>query len=115
MDQAVGAWAQSDTQSVSARRRAGLVRLLGVLHKRGYRFVTPSPATQARVLRHRAGEMAITVEDALGWNMPFDDDLLPSELFACLLDAAAIRATDHGWLARIRVSALANLRLSCLT
>ena len=37
----------------------------------GYRFTTPTPSTHQRVLAHRSPQMAATLRDVFGWNMPF--------------------------------------------
>ena len=37
----------------------------------GYRFTTPAPLTHQRVLAHRSPQMAATLRDFFGWNMPF--------------------------------------------
>jgi hypothetical protein len=44
--------------------------------------------------------MAETIEDVLGWSMPFADDFLPADIFARLFDAGALRATEGGWTSR---------------
>ena len=36
-----------------------------------YRFTTPTPLTHQRVLAHRSSQMAATLRDVFGWNMPF--------------------------------------------
>ncbi|UYY58333.1 methyltransferase [Sphingomonas sp. S2-65] len=66
-----------------------LLRLLETLRERGYHFITPTPATHARVVarpgRERAGDLA----DVLGWSLPFARGLLDAELLE-LLDAAGV-------------------------
>jgi len=111
MDQPMGAWNSGPTAHAPETREeriAALVQLLEQLHESGYRHVTPSPATHARVLRHRASAMAASIEDALGWNLPFDDDLLPARMFGSLLDAAALKSCAEGWRSRIRISSLGS-------
>ena len=51
----------------SAKQREGLLRLLQLLEVRGYAFVTPTPATHARVLVNRGDRPATDVRDILGW------------------------------------------------
>ena len=54
----------------SASDRA-LHTLLDVLRARNYRFTTPTPATQARVLARKPA-VAGNLRDVFGWSLPFD-------------------------------------------
>src|SRR3546814_6507396 len=58
---------------------AALLDLLDYLEKAGYRFITPTPATHTRVIARPDRQRAHSMEDLLGWNLPFatgtiDDD-----------------------------------------
>lgn len=66
-----------------------LTGLLDHLHTQGYRFITTTPLTHARVLAREADASAATLRDAFGWNRPFDPGLLPERLLA-MLDAAGL-------------------------
>jgi hypothetical protein len=85
---------------------AALLALLGALETRGYRFVTPTPATHARVIGRAGRRTARDLADVLGWSLPFEPGLLDPELLA-LLDAAG-EIAPHGSLLRAtcRVSSL---------
>ena len=45
-----------------------LVALLGLLKTRSYRFVTPTPATHARVVARPSRQVGRTLRDVLGWS-----------------------------------------------
>lgn len=83
-----------------------LLDLLRQLHQQGYRFVTPTPATHARVIARADRTMARSIEDALGWSLPFARDTLPQPLLTCLDAAGMIERTAEGWRSRVRVSTL---------
>lgn len=85
---------------------AARLELLQALKARGYRFVTPTPATQARVLRRPGRRDARNLTDILGWSLPFDRGTIDTELLG-LLEAADMIATHDGRLrAACRVSSL---------
>lgn len=77
---------------------AALLELLRALSARGYAFVTPTPATHARVVARPERQAARDLADVLGWSLPFDADVIDPELLA-LLDAAG-QLEPHG--ARLR-------------
>jgi methylase of polypeptide subunit release factors len=54
-----------------------LIELGGWLRARGYRFVTPTPASHARVVARAEHGEARTIEDVLGWSKPFRPGTLP--------------------------------------
>ena len=89
----------------SAKQREGLLRLLQLLEVRGYAFVTPTPATHARVLVNRGDRPAADVRDILGWSLPFSASVLDAELRAALDAAEMLVERDDGFLqATLRVS-----------
>ena len=88
---------------------AALVRLLGALREGGYRFVTPTPATHARVDARSGNDVARDLADVFGWSRPFADEVVPEELLALMREAEVLER--HGALrrSRVRVSSLAGL------
>lgn len=58
----------------------GLADLLGALSADGYRFVTVTPETHRRVLERAPGRVAGDLRDVFGWNLPFEEGLLPAPL-----------------------------------
>ena len=68
----------------------GLLRLATLLRDSGYGFVTPTPATHARVNARPANRWARDLRDVFGWSRPFRDGLLPAPMMAALRDAGAL-------------------------
>lgn len=88
-----------------AERRDALLRLLGALREQGYAFVTPTPATHARVIARPTRRHARDLYDVLGWSLPFAADLLPAATMRLLADADVLREAGAGMLvATVRVS-----------
>ena len=85
---------------------SALLDLLGLAKRRGYRFVTPTPATHARVLARQVRRRARSIEDVLGWNLPFEaGDIEDEELVDCLRKASALEG-DIILRSRFRISSL---------
>jgi methylase of polypeptide subunit release factors len=80
--------------------------LLLLLRARGYGFVTPTPATHARVVKRPDRREAITVEDILGWSLPYRPGSCDSALEALLDRAGVFRREGDYCRATIRVSRL---------
>ncbi|MET0340602.1 MAG: methyltransferase [Polyangiales bacterium] len=84
-----------------------LVALGEALRARGYRFITSTPATHARVFARRAE--ARDVRDVLGFSLPFRREVLEPALLSLLEQADALDVQPDGRLrARVRVSSLAR-------
>lgn len=86
---------------------SALPALLRTLRARGYRFVTPTPATHARVLarpdRHTARDLA----DVLGWSMAFEPHVVDPDILDMLERGDALEQMADGRLrSRFRVSSL---------
>ncbi|WP_440977837.1 methyltransferase [Sphingomonas pseudosanguinis] len=89
----------------SAKQREGLLHLLQLLEAHHYTFVTPTPATHARVLVNRGARPATDLRDILGWSLPFSPSVLDAELRAALAAAEILVQRDDGLLqATLRVS-----------
>ncbi len=83
-------------------------RLLAALKARGYHFVTPTPATHARVVARK--RTAHDLRDVFGWSLPFDADVLEPEIFDLLERAGALVRRGEAWVSTVRVSSLGELR-----
>jgi methylase of polypeptide subunit release factors len=92
----------SDDLALLERR----VELLEALKARGYRFITPTPATHARVLarRHEAKDL----RDVLGWSMPFAEGVVDADIVASLHAIGAIETAGELLKSRLRVSSLGD-------
>lgn len=83
-----------------------LLDLLGLLKDEGYRFVTPTPATHARILARPDRRQATDLRDIFGWSLPFAPELLPQPILECLRAAHAVREEGPLLRSRLRVSRL---------
>jgi precorrin-6B methylase 2 len=83
-----------------------LVELLGKLKARGYRFITVTPRSHARVLVRPGRDQATTMEDALGWSLDFATHVLPDDVRNCLRRADMVERHGGLWRSRLRVSSL---------
>lgn len=79
--------------AASQARAAALVAVGAALRELGYRFITPTPATHARVNARPGNARARNLADVFGWSRPFEARILPPPLFA-LLDAAGVLARE---------------------
>jgi len=83
--------------------------LLDLLHRlktADYRFVTPTPATHARVLARPQRTLAHDLRDIFGWSLPFASELVESELLDCLDRAGMLGERDRLLRSKVRVSSL---------
>ncbi len=86
--------------------RDELVQILAVLRTAGYRFVTPTPATIARVNGRAGNSLATDLAGALGWSRPFASDMLPAPLFDALGRAGCLVSEAGLHRSTVRVSSL---------
>ncbi len=84
-----------------------LFRLAAAVRDTGYRFVTVTPATHARVNARPGNAWARGPEDVFGWSRPFRPEILPPALFELMRRAGV--AAPHGgdaWRSTVRLSSL---------
>jgi methylase of polypeptide subunit release factors len=85
-----------------------LAELLRRLDQLGYDFITPTPRTHRKLLRRARSGRASSLRDALGWNLPFGEELLGPELMELLEAADALVADEEGMRCRYRVSRIGS-------
>lgn len=85
-----------------------LVGLGRWLREAGYRFVTPTPATHARVNARASNATTTTLGGALGWSRPFREGALPAEAERLLRDADALTSVDGLLRCRVRFSSIGD-------
>ena len=86
---------------------SALHALLMLLAKRGYDFVTPTPASHARVIARPRMERASDLRGLLGWSLPLAPDTVDPHVEDLLRQAGMIERVQGGLLkSRLRVSRL---------
>lgn len=78
------------------------------LREVGYRFVTVTPATHARVCARVPERTARTLEEVFGWSRPFQRSLLPESALPLLAAADALELRDGLMRSKVRYSTLGN-------
>lgn len=87
-----------------------LVRLGRALRDAGYRFVTITPASHARVNRRPVAARGMTLRDIFGWSRPFAPDALPRPMLDLLARADCVETAEGGLLrSRVRFSSAGDL------
>ena len=85
---------------------AALLALLGALRGRGYRFVSPTPASHARVVARPERARARSIADVFGWSLPFGPGVLDEELERLAARGGILEEVDGLKRSRLRVSML---------
>lgn len=81
-----------------------LATLVATLKASGYHFITPTPATHARVIGRKA--RARDLRDVLGWSLPFSGDVVGSDLAELMLQAEILEQRGELFASRVRISSL---------
>lgn len=74
----------------------------------GYRFMTITPLSHARVNKRPGNEWARRVEDVFGWSRPFRRGILPDALFDTAQAAGVLVPHEDGWRSLVRFSTLSG-------
>jgi methylase of polypeptide subunit release factors len=91
---------------LDAAEDRALLELARQLDGRGYRFVTPTPLTHARVNARPDNAMATDLAGVFGWSRPFERTLLPATLFEVLCAAGELKHDGRYWRSDVRLSSL---------
>lgn len=87
-------------------RDEALLALLKALSARHYRFVTPTPATHARVIDRPDRRIARDLRDVFGWSLPFEAGLLEPDIGDLLRAAGEVEQMGNLSRSLLRVSSL---------
>lgn len=91
--------------SFSERNRA-LLSLGFAMKKRGYRFITVTPATHSRVNAQRKNKWAENLTDVFGWSRPFRKTAMDADILERMNNAGILLAHEDGWRSAMRLSSL---------
>lgn len=99
----------SDVVALPTSPTVMALRNLGAsLHSRGYRFITPTPATHQRVNQRLGNQTARNLRDIFGWSRVFHREIVDDELFELMRQADVLEARSECWISRVRWSSLGD-------
>lgn len=84
----------------------GLADLLRALDAYRYRFVAVTPETHRRVIERGAGRLARDLRDVFGWNLPFEEGLLPEPIREALERGESLAVDGRLFRSRVRVASV---------
>jgi hypothetical protein len=94
--------------SPTATDITALVLLVQAVRNLGYHFVTPTPATHARVNARAGTEEARDLRDIFGWSRRFKPNILPAGLFDLMRTAGAVVPAGDAWRSTVRLASLGS-------
>lgn len=86
----------------------GLLDLLRAMGASGYRFVTVTPETHRRLLERDPSRLAEDLRGAFGWNLPFEESLLPSPVRAAFERSGMAKREGRLLRSRVRIASLGD-------
>ena len=87
-----------------------LTELARLVQATGYHFVTPTPASHARVFARNNAEWALDLRDVFGWSRPFRGGVVPLSIVDAMRDAAVLVPHEDGWRSLVRISDLQGMQ-----
>ncbi len=94
------------SSTIETEADGALVALLAALRETGYRFVTVSPATHARVVARPERAQAAGLTDVFGWSLPFGPGVVPDPILDLMRRADILTREEDRMRSTIRVSSL---------
>lgn len=88
---------------------AALLELARAVQATDYRFITPTPATIARVRARPDCVWARDLRDVFGWSLPFRPGVVPPGILASMSDAGVLLPHGDGHRSAVRLSMLEGL------
>ncbi|CAN5879395.1 class I SAM-dependent methyltransferase [soil metagenome] len=85
-----------------------LLELLRALKARNYRWITPTPETQRRVLERPGHQSGVSLPDIFGWSLPFAPHVLAPDLLALMQSAGIVVPCGNLLASTLRVSSLGD-------
>lgn len=84
------------------------MQLASAVRDTGYCFVTPTPATIARVNKRPGAEWARDLRDVFGWSRPFRPGVVPPRIEGLMRQAGVFGSHPGGARSLVRLSSLAG-------
>jgi methylase of polypeptide subunit release factors len=91
---------------LSGDKDRALASIIAVLKAASYHFITPTPATHARVIARRG--RAEDLRDVFGWSLPFTGDAVGADLAELMLQAEILEQRGELFRSTVRVSSLGD-------
>ena len=88
---------------------AALLQMARVAQATGNVFITPTPATHARVNARPDAQQARTLRDVFGWSRPFHDGVVGPDILAPMRAAGVLIEAADGMRSAVRLSSLDGL------
>jgi methylase of polypeptide subunit release factors len=85
-----------------------LIQLVRAVRELGYHFITPTPATHARVNARVGAEAATGLRDVFGWNRRFKPNILPAAVFDLMQTAGVAEPDGDAWRSTVRLASLGD-------
>lgn len=86
-----------------------VISLLKMLYAGHYRFITVTPATHQRVHQRAGRRWSHTLQDFLGWNLPWRTETMEPALLDLMQSAQLLRPVEDGWQSLVRISSLDDM------
>lgn len=83
-----------------------LLALAMALKTTEYSFTTVTPATHERVNARVQNARARNATDVFGWTRPFQEGVIPPQLFEMMRKADVLTKQGEGWISKVRASTL---------
>lgn len=90
----------------SIQPRTDLAHLAALVAATGYTFITPTPATIARVNARPGAEWARDLRDVFGWSRPFRRGTVPADIADAAERAGVLVPAGEGLRSTVRLSSL---------
>jgi methylase of polypeptide subunit release factors len=87
-----------------SHRTDALAALLAALAARNYHFITPTPATHARIVARANKQQARDLRDVFGWSLPFAEADIEPDILALMQAADVVEPSGPLLRSRVRVS-----------
>jgi SAM-dependent methyltransferase len=88
---------------------AALGSVLRFLSARGYRWTTPTPETQRRVLARPDRQVAVDLPGIFGWSLPFAPEIVEPQLLALMRAGGIVVERGNLLASTVRISRLGDL------
>lgn len=95
VDEEIGRTLTRSGMSKTETQDKALICLLHLLQERQFSFVTPTPATHARIIARADRQRGMSLRDVLGWSLPFEAGAIDPKVENLLQNAGMVEASGR--------------------